>query len=163
MSVRSQLKWSKGHYTFKLVPMEREQDNQFIWLGAYLDSHESNETSFVGAIRFPGKRLRFDGWMSSFVEIYDRNVSARPKIPEFAVAFGNIKIGGSSALPSSVTATYEKDAPSNAEVVHCSKRPEYFHHLQQLVGDANSFYIVDVSQAPVTRSSLSVELFKKSP
>jgi hypothetical protein len=163
VSVRSQFKWSKGYYTFKLVPMEREPSNEFIWVGAYLYSHNVNETSFVGAIRFPGRQLHFDGWMSSFVEIYDRDVSARPKIPQFAVAFGNIKIGGRLALASSVTATYEKDVPKNAVVVHCSKKPAFFRILQQMVDNTDSFYIVDVSSKPLTRDSLSETLFSRSP
>lgn len=117
VSTRAKYKWAKGKYTFTLNRLNstKTDDENFVWIGAFVYSYAANDEFYVGAIRFPGNQLTFSGQVGSFVELYDANPKARPnRIPNFRVAIGGLSIDGVLVKPKSVIAVYPEDVPDHA-------------------------------------------------
>lgn len=117
VSVRRPFAWQKGKYTYRLTRMDREEvdGRPYTWVGAFVHAHERDEHLFVGALRFPGERLKLAGRVANFVEIYGRQ---RPVswIPEVTVTFGAPRVNGRAVPNAKAEAIYPKGVPDYADV-----------------------------------------------
>lgn len=118
VSVRRPYEWKKGKFTYRVVRMDREvvEGKPCTWVGAFVYSHEMDETIFVGALRFPGENLVLASKLASFVEIYGRQIPVE-QIPKVTVTFGNLRMNGTPVETPSATAVYPKRIPDYADAV----------------------------------------------
>ena len=75
--------------------MDREivDGKPYVWIGAFVYSHEKDENIFVGALRFHGEKLVLSRNLANFVEIYGTRKPVS-EIPQVVVTFGNLKVNG---------------------------------------------------------------------
>lgn len=122
VGVRNTYKWSKGLYNIELRVLKPEQldlpeDKNNTWIGMFIYSYEHSDWKYVGALRFPGKKLTLDKSFASFVEIYGKTIK-EGDIPSFTVAFSNFKVNGKPAISSgNITAIYPNEVPDRAKTV----------------------------------------------
>jgi hypothetical protein len=84
------------------------------WVGAFVYSHEKEESVFIGALRFKAEDLVLSKRVASFVEVYGRRIPVA-EIPKVTVTFGNLKINGQVADVRAVQAVYPKGVPDYAD------------------------------------------------
>jgi hypothetical protein len=115
-SVRRPYAWTKGKYTYKVVRKDREDVDgvPYTWVGAIVDSHETHENVFVGALRFPGERLVLSRQSASFVEI-DGFPRPAGEIPRVVVSFGDLRVNGIPIEKPTALAEYPEGVPDYAE------------------------------------------------
>ncbi|QDV19103.1 hypothetical protein Pan153_37660 [Gimesia panareensis] len=115
VSIRRPYKWSKGTYTYKLIRLEREMvdGKPCTWVGAFVKSHEQDESIFIGALRFKGDKLMLSPKIASFVEVYGARIPVT-EIPRVTVTFSNLRVNGKPATVKSVEAIYPKGVPDYA-------------------------------------------------
>jgi hypothetical protein len=118
VSVRRPYPWKKGTYTYRIACMDREviDEKPYVWIGAFVYSHEKGENIFVGALRFHGENLVLSRNLANFVEVYG---ARRPvsDIPKLVVTFGNLKVNGQAVQKPAAHAIYPKGVPDYAEAV----------------------------------------------
>ncbi len=118
VDVSAPYRWKKGKYTYKIVKMEvdRRPEGSNVWAGAYLYSHENDETLFIGALRFPGQALQLADQVCIFVELFDEPVRVRD-IPELRITLGKPQVNGVPVSKPSIKAHYPPKVPACADVV----------------------------------------------
>ncbi len=116
VSVRTAHKWKKGKYTLKIVKMETEKtrEGSYVWAGAYLYSHERDETLFFGALRFKGENLQLSQKVCMFVEVYERPIPIR-EIPSVVVKFSNLRVNDGIVENPKFWANYPPKVPDCAD------------------------------------------------
>lgn len=117
-SVRRPYRWTAGRYTYELCKLdfEKKDDAEYSWVGAFVTNHQTKERTFIGALRFPGRTLKFWNRNSAFVEIYGTSRLGQPAIadlPPLEVRFGQIRVNGQTVKPTRLHVHYptEKDGP----------------------------------------------------
>ncbi|MCA9015760.1 MAG: hypothetical protein KDA77_10555 [Planctomycetaceae bacterium] len=116
VSIRRPYQWSKGTFTYKIIRLDQEvvDGKPCTWVGAFVYSHEKDETIFVGALRFKGDQLKLAPKIASFVEVYGPRIPVA-EIPQLTVTFGNLQVNGKAAKVKSVEAIYPEGVPDYAE------------------------------------------------
>jgi hypothetical protein len=118
VSVRRPFAWKAGVYTYRLVRMDAEEidGKPFTWVGAFVESRETGENIFVGALRFPGSDLKLSkNNLANFIEIYGSRVVPDDEIPQVEVTFGNVRVNAKPVVRPKITAVYPKGVPDYAE------------------------------------------------
>ncbi len=117
VSVRTAYKWKNGKYTLKIVKMDTEKtrDGSYVWAGAYLYSHDRDETLFFGALRFKGEDLRLSRQLCMFVEVYERPIPVQ-EIPSVVIKFSNLRVNDGHIENLKFTANYPPKVPDCADV-----------------------------------------------
>ncbi len=118
VDVSAQYRWKKGKYTLKIVKMEVEKSPEGgnVWAGAFLYSHENDETLFMGALRFRGQALQLADRVCTFLELYDKPVRVRD-IPALSVTLSNLQVNGVAVKKPVVNAYYPRQVPACADVL----------------------------------------------
>lgn len=116
VSVRRAYAWTKGTYTYQIVRLDGEvvDGKPCRWVGAFVRSHEKNETIFIGALRFKGDQLMLSPRIASFVEVYGPRIPVT-EIPQFTVTFKNLQVNGKPVKLKAVEAIYPEGVPDYAE------------------------------------------------
>ncbi|WP_300599733.1 hypothetical protein [Niabella sp.] len=130
ISVRNKVKWDKGNYRLTLyksgyVPGKPVPDSfvskalffswgeyEHSWVTMEVEDLDRQDTFVIGALAFPGKKLRFGRWEGIFLEQYGTVInfgSSRPAIggkitnykdlPVVRLSIGNIKLNGKPIHP----------------------------------------------------------------
>lgn len=89
--------WTKGRYVFSVRKLDYETDaqgNDWTWVGAYSLEVSTGVTTFITALKFPGKTLTLGSAHSSFVEIYGGKEVVIADLPELEVQIGAPRING---------------------------------------------------------------------
>lgn len=89
--------WTKGRYVFSVRKLDYEMDAQgkeWTWVGAYSEEVSTGVTTFITALKFPGKTLTLGSAHSSFVEIYGGKEVVITDLPELEVLIGAPRING---------------------------------------------------------------------
>lgn len=93
--------WGIGEYTYSIRKSTYEQDavgTEWTWCEATVTDKATLQTTFITALKFPGKRLQFWGKNSAFVEIYGGGSLIGKKellaLPGMQVTFGCPRING---------------------------------------------------------------------
>lgn len=125
VSIRRPYKWTKGTYTYKLIRLEREMvdGKPCTWVGAFVKSHEKDESIFIGALRFKGDKLKLSPKIASFVEVYGARIPVA-EIPRVTVTFNHLRVNGKPATVKSVEAIYPRGVPDYAAAKSAGKSVE---------------------------------------
>ncbi|MGJ8644828.1 MAG: hypothetical protein ACSHX9_15575 [Luteolibacter sp.] len=89
--------WTKGHYIFSVRKLDFETDaqgNEWTWVGAYSQEVSTGVTTFITALKFPGKTLTLGSAHSSFIEIYGGKEVVIADLPELEVRIGAPRVNG---------------------------------------------------------------------
>ncbi len=86
----------------------------YVWVGAFLYSHESKENIFIGSLRFKGKDLKIQPNVANFVELYGRAIPVS-KIPKLTITFSNPRVNGQAIKNPRVRALYPQGVPDYAD------------------------------------------------
>ena len=153
VSSRVKYVWGKGRYTCRVVKLDRQVigHEDYTWVGAFLENHSKKETVFIGATRFPGRELVLRDRFSAFVELYDFDLKRRPKVPEFRVAFGNLRINGEPAKPKVIGAEYPDGVPPVASVQHAAEYAADHKLPPGTIPTEKWSVVVDVGSKPIKR------------
>ncbi|QDU51228.1 DUF3472 domain-containing protein [Gimesia panareensis] len=125
VSIRRPYKWTQGTYTYKLIRLDREMvdGKPCTWVGAFVKSHEKDESIFIGALRFKGDKLMLSPKIASFVEVYGARIPVT-EIPRVTVTFNHLQVNGKPATVKSVEAIYPKGVPDYAAAKSTGKSVE---------------------------------------
>lgn len=147
VSARSQYNWKKGKYTFTLKRKETDPDSsgKTIWLQGVLYSHELKESHIVGSIRFSGTTLQFDGILTSFLEIYGSDENARPVVPEFRIALGDIRVNGEPVHQKAALAIYPANVPAQARAYRYVGNEKSFPEVRDQFKNMEDVVVLDVA------------------
>jgi hypothetical protein len=92
--------WTEGTYTYSLRKLSYEKDKdgkEWTWVGAFVSDKSKGDFTFVSALKFPGRTLRFWGRHSAFVEIYGGKKVDIAALPALEVGIGHPRINGRPA------------------------------------------------------------------
>jgi len=117
ISVRAKYAWTKGHYTYRIVKMDRGvvHGDTGYWVGGFVSSQERNENAFIGAMWFKGENLVLTNRIASFVEIYGGRIPIE-SIPTFRVRFEHPTVNGVRVASPAVDGHFDKGIPEVADV-----------------------------------------------
>ena len=117
ISVRAPYAWTKGHYTYRLVKMDRSVVHGDVgtWVGGFVYSHERHENAFIGAMWFKGEDLVLEKSIASFVEIYGGRIPIS-KIPTVCIRYENPTVNGHVVPLPGVDGHFDKGIPEVADV-----------------------------------------------
>ncbi|MDP4898920.1 MAG: hypothetical protein NWR03_14220 [Akkermansiaceae bacterium] len=96
-SGRRPYEWTNGHYIFSLRKMDFERDSEgkeWTWVGAYATDVSTGISTFISALKFPGKTLTLGSAHSSFIEIYGGKEVVIADLPKLQVQIGAPRING---------------------------------------------------------------------
>ena len=96
LSVRHAVPWTKGTYTYAITVDKTETvgGQPYTWIGCRVHDHQTNQTQFVGALRFPGQDLTMTPQLANFVEIYSTAKIPVSPVPTVNVTFGYPVVNG---------------------------------------------------------------------
>jgi len=102
VSVRRPYLWKAGTYTYELQKLDYEatKDGGFTWVGCFVTDKQTSQRTFIGALRFPGSRLKLWNRNSAFVELYGtRQIRGYTitELPELEIRFSHPRINGQQA------------------------------------------------------------------
>ena len=115
ISVRNRCLWTKGRYTYRLQRGKTEMINgkPHTWVTASVVSHANKKTFPIGALRFPGAKLRLSRQLAGFIEIYGPRIPLK-QIPQITVTFETWRINGKATPPTRAVAVYPRNVPQYA-------------------------------------------------
>jgi len=95
-SVRRPFAWTKGTYTYSIVKGDQEtvKEQAHTWFHCLVRSHETDDTTYIGSLRFKGQDFTFWDRNAAFVEVYSTSKIPRSGIPRLTVTFGYPRING---------------------------------------------------------------------
>jgi hypothetical protein len=147
VSVRIRYPWGKGRYSLRLEKLQqRESQNDNVWVGAYIYSHQSKEMAFVGALRFPGTEIKFSYRTSIFVELCG-DAKARPKVPfpGIRVAIGDIYTRAGQLRAGRITADHHAWIPQYGKVWTGTNKSAYADEITRLFPNDKTALLIVVS------------------
>ena len=83
------------------------------WVTASVVSHANKKTFPIGALRFPGAKLRLSRQLAGFIEIYGPRIPLK-QIPQITVTFETWRINGKATPPTRAVAVYPRNVPQYA-------------------------------------------------
>jgi len=113
ISVRREIEWGEGRYTFRIVKQRVEYIDgaAYTWVAYTIYSHEDDVETFCGALRFPGEDLQLGRRNAGFIELYGRRPQSLDVIPDVAITFHNPVVNGRAIERPTALAVYDQGVP----------------------------------------------------
>lgn len=118
-SVKVTWPWRKGRYTYRLSRQEtvKSADGVYTWVAAFVTDHRSDETIYIGSLRFPGSHVELNPQFVWFVEVYRNLLRPPPKtVPQLRLIVSDWRLNEQPLALARVTCTYPEGVPQVAEV-----------------------------------------------
>ena len=96
LSVRHAVAWGRGTYTYAITVDRTETvlGKPYTWIRCDVRDHQTNQTQYVGTLRFPGSDLTLRPSLANFVEVYSTERIDVSPVPAVNVTFGYPVING---------------------------------------------------------------------
>ena len=132
-STRRPYPWKAGKYSYSLRRLDTQMVNgqPFTWVGAFVHEQETGREVFVGALRFPGDKLKNSGVNSAFMEFYgtakNRKAPEIAKLPPLVVKYSNLRFNGKPADLTKVSAHFIRDEMKRPDGLATPISPNLLH------------------------------------
>ncbi len=122
IGVRSRMEWGRGKYKILVSKAEYEEgDFPGSWVEYRVCIYDTETCSLVGGLKFPGRTLKLDKTVISFVELYGQAIDP-DTMPKTRIVFGDLWINGEPARLKLATAFYPWNVPPHAGAVRSGDR-----------------------------------------